>query len=111
MRQKDILVRGFEDIKTLYQYLYMDENNCITIDNGLAKLEIKMDEHGNFNVRNMNYPDSPPTGYNDMMYIPHMLLMIEQLKEMPPIEYPKSFKSRWDEIKSLKAATVVLSNM
>ena len=30
MRTKDILVNGFEDIKILLQYLYMNKNHTIT---------------------------------------------------------------------------------
>lgn len=109
MKQNDVLVQGFEDIKTLYQYLYMDENNCIIIDNELTKLEIKMDKYCNFKMRDMSYPDLPPMEYNDMMTIEHMLSIIAQLKEVSPVIYPKTFESRWDEIKTIKSMTITLN--
>ena len=104
MRNTDTLF-AMEDISILYQYLYMDENNFITIDNGVAKLEIRMTEEGFFTAKNLNFPDHPPLNYTDMMVIPNMLGIISQLKEVPPVEF-KSFPSRWEELKTITLSTV-----
>lgn len=93
----------FEEIPILWQYLYMDEENFITVDNGMAKLEIRMRESCTFHAKNLNFPDLPDLDYTEMMTIPNMLGIIDQLKEVPPVEI-KSFSSRWEEIHSITLA-------
>jgi hypothetical protein len=110
LRTNDILI-GMEDIVIIYQYLYMSEDNFITIDNGMAKLEIRMNEDGYFHAKNLNFPDLPDLDYTDIMNIPNMLGIIEQLKETSPIEFPNSFKNRWEEIKSITLMNVVQNKM
>ena len=58
-----------EEIPILWQYLYMDEDNYITVDNGLAKLEIRMRENCTFHAKNLNFPDLPDLDYTDMMTV------------------------------------------
>ena len=79
MRNVDTLL-DFEDIVILYQYLYMSDDNYVTVDNGVAKLEIRMNENGYFHAKNLNFPDLPDLSYTDMMTIPNMLGIIDQLK-------------------------------
>lgn len=110
MRTKDVLI-DMEDIVIIYQYLYMSEKNFITIDNGIAKLEIQMHEEGYFHAKNLNFPDLPDLDYTDMMNIPNMFGIIKQLKETAAIEFPDSFKNRWEEIKEITAANVVQNKM
>lgn len=110
MRNVDTLLE-FEDIIILYQYLYMDEDNFITVDNGVAKLEIRMNEHGYFHAKNLNFPDLPDLDYTDMMIIPNMLGIIDQLKNTEPVEFKTEFKSRWEEIKTIVQANVVQNKM
>lgn len=100
-----------EDITILYQYLYMDEDNFITADNGVAKLEIRMNENGYFHAKNLNFPDLPDLNYTDMMVIPNMLGIIDQLKHTPPIEFKNEFKSRWDELRAVTLANVCQNKM
>jgi hypothetical protein len=106
MRDVDTLLE-LEDIVILWQYLYMNEEHFITIDNGLTKLEIRMRENGSFHAKNLNFPDLPDLEYTDMMVIPNMLGIIDQLKTVPSIEFPNEFKSRWEEIKTITQANVV----
>lgn len=110
MRNVDTLLE-FEDIVILYQYLYMDEDNFITVDNGVAKLEIHMNEHGYFHAKNLNFPDLPDLSYTDMMTIPNMLGIIDQLKNTEPAEFKTEFKSKWEEIKTITQANVVQNKM
>lgn len=100
-----------EDITILYQYLYMSEEHYITVDNGITKLEIRMNEHCYFQAKNLNFPDLPDLSYTDMMVIPNMLGIIDQLKQAPPIEFRAEFKSRWEEIKTITLANVVQNRM
>lgn len=89
----------------------MSENHFITIDNGLTQLEIRMNDSGYFQAKNLNYPDLPDLDYTDMMVLYNMLGIIEQLNHVKPVEFPNSFKSRWEEIKSITTANVVQNKM
>lgn len=110
MRNKDTLLE-LEDIIILYQYLYMSEDNYITIDNGVTKLEIRMNERGYFHAKNLNFPDLPDLNYTDMMFIANMLGIIDQLKHVPPIEFKNEFKSRWEELRAITLANVCQNKM
>jgi hypothetical protein len=99
-----------EEIPILWQYLYMNEDHYVTVDNGVATLEIRMRENCSFHAKNLNFPDLPDLEYTDMMIIPNMLGIIDQLKNIPPIEF-KDFKSRWDEIRTITLANVVQNRM
>lgn len=95
-----------EEIIILCQYLYMSEEHCIIINNGLVKLEIRMNEHCCFYAKNFNFPDVPALDYTDMMTVPNMLGIIDQLKKIPPVEFKNEFKSRWEELKTITYANV-----
>ena len=110
MRRNDVLIE-MEEITTIYQFLYMSEDNFITIDNGMAKLEIRMNEKGFFHAKNLNFPDLPDMNYTDMMNVPNMLGIINQLKKTSPVEFPNSFKTRWEEIKSITDINVAQNKM
>lgn len=105
MRTVDNLL-ALEEIPTLLQYLYLDESHYITVDNGLAKLELRMTENFSVHAKNLNFPDLPDLNYDDMMNIPNMLGIIEQLKESPAVEYKSQFNSRWEEINTITNANV-----
>ena len=110
MRNVDTLLE-LEDITILYQYLYMDEDNFIVIDNGVTKLEIRMNKNGYFHAKNLNFPDLHDLSYTDMMVIPNMLGIIDQLKHTLPIEFKNEFKSRWDELRTITLANVGQNKM
>lgn len=110
MRNVDTLL-DLEEILILWQYLYMAEDHYITVDNGITKLEIRMRENCSFHAKNLNFPDLPDLEYTDMMVIPNMLGIIDQLKNISPIEFKKEFSSRWDEIKTITKANIVQNKM
>lgn len=105
MRNTQTLIE-LEEISVLWQYLYMNEEHFITIDNGLAKLEIRMNENCTFHAKNLNFPELPGLNYTDMMTIPNMLGIIDQLKHVPAVEFKDSFKSRWEEVRTIALANV-----
>lgn len=109
MRTVDTLF-AIEDITTLWQYLYMNEEHFVTVDNGIAKLEIRMRENGSFHAKNLNFPDLPDLEYTDMMVLPNMLGIVDQLKHTPPAEFD-SFESRWDEIRTITLTTIGQNKM
>ena len=88
----------------------MNPEHYITVDNGVTKLEIRMRDNCSFHAKNLNFPDLPDLEYTDMMVIPNMLGIIDQLKTVPPAEF-KDFKSRWEEIKTITQANVVQNKM
>ena len=100
-----------EEIHILWQYLYMNEDHFITVDNGITRLEIRMRENCSFHAKNLNFPDLPDLDYTDMMNIPNMLGIIDQLKNVPPVEFVNEFSSRWDELKTIAVANVVQNRM
>ena len=95
-----------EEIPILLQYLYMSEYHYITIDNGVTQLEIRMTEGCYFKAKNLKFPDLPDLSYTDMMTIPNMLGIIDQLKHVPAVEFPTCFDNRWEELR-----TIVLTNV
>lgn len=105
MRTVDTLF-DLEEISILYQYLYMNEDHYITIDNGLTQLEIRMTDEGYFRAKNLKFPNLPDMSYTDMMTIPNMLGIIEQLKNVSAVEFPTCFTTRWDEIKTITNTNV-----
>ena len=88
----------------------MNEDHFITIDNGMAKLEIRMRENGSFHAKNLNFPDLPDLEYTDMMVLPNMLGIIDQLKQVPPVEI-ETFESRWEELRTTALASIGLNKM
>lgn len=110
MRTADTLF-DMEEIPILWQYLYMDENHYITIDNGVTKLEIRMTENCYFHAKNLNFPNLPDMSYTDMMTVPNMLGIIDQLKRVPPVEFKNEFKSRWEELKMITITNVGQNKM
>ena len=109
MRNVNTLL-DLEEISVLWQYLYMSEDHYITVDNGVTKLEIRMRENCSFHAKNLNFPDLPDLEYTDMMVIPNMLGIIDQLKNVPPVEFTE-FKSRWEELRTITLANVVQNRM
>lgn len=108
MRTNDILIDGFDNIRTLQRYLYMSEEHYIEVENVIGvKLQIRMSENLHYYCKNMNFPDLPGTCWSDNMTNENMLAIIDQLKESPAVEFPNSFKSRWEEIVTITSANVV----
>ena len=110
MRTTDTLF-DIEEIPVLYQYLYMDEGHYITVDNGVTKLEIRMTDDCFFKAKNLRFPDVPDLNYTDMMTIPNMLGIIDQLKNVPAVEFPTCFANRWEEIKTITTTNVAQNKM
>ena len=109
MRDVNTLL-DLEEITILWQYLYMNPEHYITVDNGVTKLEIRMRDNCSFHAKNLNFPDLPDLEYTDMMVIPNMLGIIDQLKSVPPVEF-KDFTSRWEELRTITLTNVVQNKM
>lgn len=107
MRTKDVLVNGFEDIKVLLQYLYMNKNNTITVSNNIALLEFSLTDNMTLMCKNTAFPELPATPRE--IILEEMLGCIEQLKEMAAEEFPDSFSSRWEEIKAITKGTLAIN--
>lgn len=110
MRTRDILVEGFENIKILQQYLYMNEEHNIFIHNSLGiPLRLRMDDKGRYMCQNMNSPDLPETCWAETMTINVTLDVIELLKEEPAVEFSQRFTNRWEEVKALTLINISLN--
>lgn len=104
MRTKDILVNGFEDIKILLQYLYMNKNHTITVSNDIVLLELSLTENMTLMCKNTAFPELPATPRD--LVLEEMLGCVEQLKEIAAEEFPDRFPNRWEEIKTITKGTV-----
>lgn len=93
MRTKTNLNK-LNDLKILYEFLYIDENNSIIYNNGLTDLKINMDE--NFNLKAKNLNTGTEMFFNQQMDIPNTLEIIDILKETPA--QISEFENRWKEI-------------
>lgn len=93
MRTKTNLNK-LDDLRILYEFLYIDENNSIIYNNGLTDLEIKMDE--NFNLKAKNLSTGIEIFFNQQMDISNTLEIIDILKETPA--KISEFGNRWEEI-------------
>lgn len=110
MRTTNMLLEGFENIKTLQQYLYMDEDNAVIVHNAIGvPLRIRMTEDGVYMCQNMNFPDLPESNWSEEMTINKTLAVIEALKEEPAGAFPKRFKNRWEEVKEITQMNVGLN--
>lgn len=83
-----------DNLIILYKFLYMNENNSITYNNGFVDLEIKMDE--NFNLKAKNLNTETEIFFNQEMDIVSTLEIINILKETPAQN--SGFGNRWEEI-------------
>ena len=110
MRTVDTLFE-LEEIPILWQYLYMNEDHYITVDNGVTQLELRMTENCYFHAKNLRFLNLPDMSYTDMMTIPNMLGIIDQLKHVPPVEFPTCFNNRWEEIKAITNTNVAQNKM
>lgn len=109
MRTKDDLF-DLEDILTLYQYLYMSEDHFVIVNNKLTDLKLYMTDDFDVMCINMLYPDLPPMSYNDMLFIPNMLGVIDYLKQdTEHVEMKGVFKTRWEEIFRTTRANIALN--
>lgn len=107
MRTREVLVNGLGDIKTLLQYLYMNEEHNITVSNGITNLNIKLADNLEALQMNLSFPH---LGYTCRpMRIEEWLACVEQLKEQPSDCGYGNFKNKWEEIQTITLMQVALN--
>lgn len=109
MRTKDVLFEDFNRVKILCQYLYMDENHFIDVDNGLTTLRIRMSENLGFLCKNLRFPDLPEMSYTEEMTIRQIVGICYKLEEMPPTLGFETFKNKWQEIAEITSSNLGLN--
>ena len=105
MRTREVLVKGFEEIKTLMQYLYMNEEHKIKVPNGCTTLCISMDE----NMNTKNYDSHLGFVHLRPMELSEWFSCVELLKEQPSDYEHGQFKNKWEEIKAITLMNVALN--
>lgn len=100
-------LQEIKEISTLITYLFIDENNSITFNNGVADLQVNMNENFTFKCINLNFPQLGANDFTEQFTITYILGVIDVLKETPPV--CNSFTSRWDEIKTEVGITNTLN--
>lgn len=108
MRTKDILFE-ITDVSIFYQYLYMNKDHRITFNNDLTDLTLSMDDNLYVMCKNERFPDIPPSDFSSTLTLSYILAVIDRLKDMPAIEFPSSFKNRWEEIKTITQTNLSLN--
>ena len=107
MRTREVLVEGLEDVKTLLQYLYMDEEHDITVSNAITKLSIKLTDNLDALQMNLSFDH---LGYTCReMRIEEWLACVEQLKKQLSDCGYGDFKNKWEEIKTITSMNVALN--
>ena len=105
MRTKEVLVNGFEEIKTLMQYLYMNEEHKIKIPNGCTTLCISMDE----DMNTKNYDSHLGFVHLRPMELSEWFSCVELLKEQPSDYKHGQLQNKWEEIKAITSMNVALN--
>ena len=95
----------FDNIAVLNKFLYMDKNNGITI------LKITLNDDYEYQVVNLNFPNSKPTNFSQEMTIPVIENIIDYLKEQKPEMKNTMFKNRWEEISTITKANMTLKKV
>ena len=108
MRTKDILLE-INDVAVFYQYLYMSPEHNIIVNNGLTDLKFELSDSLRIMKTNMNYPQFGAS--NEPLDLTNIMGIIDKLKEMPPIQFPQTFKNRWQEIKTITTGNIELNKM
>lgn len=118
MRNTDVLLDDLPDVLTLCQYLYMKEENCVEVPGAVpgTVFRLSMDEELNIVSRfKPKFGDREsefmPPAVDREMTVKGLLNVVDNLKEMPAVEFPKSFKNRWDEVRTIALGTVATNRM
>lgn len=107
MRTREVLTKGLEDVKTLMQYLYMNESHDIIVSGSITKLSIKLADNLEALQKDLSFPH---LGYTHRpMHIEEWLAYVEQLKEQPSDCDYGSFKNKWEEIETITLMQVALN--
>ena len=105
MRTKEVLVTGFEEVKILMQYLYMNEEHKIKIPNNLTTLCISMNEE----METINYDSHLGFKHKRPMELSEQFSCVELLKEQPSDYEHGQFQNKWEEIKAITLMNVALN--
>ena len=106
MRTRETL-KSIDDVRILMQYLYMDEEASIIIDNKLTKLEIKMHESLGTVCKNLSFPHLGFTAYP--LELPEWIDIVEYLKRIPSSFEFGNFKTQWEGIETITLMQVALN--
>ena len=101
----------FDNIAVLNKFLYMDKNNYIDYNNGIAILRITLNDDYEYQVVNLNFPNSKPTNFSQEMTIPVIKNIIDDLKKQKPEMKNTMFKNRWEEISTITKSNITLKKI
>ena len=108
MRTNDVLIQGFGEIQTLFQYLYMNEEHYVLASNGVCTMRIRMDDELRLKCVNMNYPNVPESARE--LQLEEMLAVVDQLKHQPAV-HPTRFENMWEEVKTITSLTLSMNKV
>ena len=95
------------DVAIFYQYLYMSPDHNIVVNNGLTDLKFELTDDLRLMKTNMRFPQFGAS--NEPLDLTNVMGIIDKLKEMPPNQFPETFKNRWQEIKETTMSNLALN--
>jgi len=104
-----VVLKELEDALVLYQYLYMNHEHRIVVDNGITKREIRLDENLHFYAKDLTYTDLPDMAYSKHMTLNYCLGVVQHLQKQKPSQFPETFATAWEEIKQITMSNLALN--
>ena len=102
----------FDDINLLLKFLYLDESHYIDFKTPMGiTFRMRMDDEGNLYRYLLSLGEDAPRLH--CYDITHLELngFVKQLKEQPAVDFPETFKNRWEEIKEITKTNLGLNYM
>ena len=100
-----------DEVNILLKYLYLSEDHFVEFENTInVRFKLWMKDDFTLMRKMLNGVTDIELICNDLTH-KHLMGIIEQLKEQPAIEFPDRFENRWEEIKKIAVANMVLNAM
>ena len=118
MRNVDVLLDDLPDVLILCQYLYMKEDNRVEVPGMVPGTVFRFSMDEDMNIVSQFKPnfhgretEFMPPEVDKEMTVRKLISVIDNLKEMPAVEFPKTFKNRWEEVRTIALDTVAMNRM
>ena len=109
MRTKDLLYK-IDEYRIFMQYLYANKDHKITVNNGVAALELYMDDDLEIYAKNLIVPNAPPLFYSSELTLANVLFKIIPYLKTQKSQY-KTMENKWEEIRTISLEHFALNKM
>ena len=118
MRNIDVLLNDLPEVLTLCQYLYMKQENCVEVPGMVPETWFRYSMNEDLDIIEQFKPNLGnghekwmPQHVDSEMTIHKLRDVVENLKELPAMEFPDCFSSRWEEIERIALDTVGINRL